>query len=249
MTQPRRVFSSAAGIRALFLVLPLFTSCGQSAAPPAGDGPIPIPSGTYAIDTSHTYVTFSYMHQGLSYPLLRATDIDGELELDSASMDKSAVSVSVGVDSIRTNMDYFDKELASRKFFHAEKYPYINFTTHSYETISDHEGTLTGFVTIRDITKPLVLSVKINGAMNHPMQNIPVIGFTASGSLDRADFGLDRFVPLVANKVEIKIEAEFLQGSNEGSAAAAQRAADATANADPVSLEIVASADTRGGVK
>jgi polyisoprenoid-binding protein YceI len=124
-------------------------------------------------------------------------------------------------------MDNFDKELASRKFFHAEKYPYITFTTDRYEPLSDTEGRLHGVITIRDISKPLDLAVTINGAMIHPMRDIPVIGFSATGALNRADFELDRFVPMVGNKVDLKIEAEFLMGSNDGSAAAARRAADA----------------------
>jgi polyisoprenoid-binding protein YceI len=183
-------------------------------------------------------VTFSYFHQGLAYPLLRAMSIDGELELDNTELDKSVVSIAVDVDSIRTNLDYFDKELASRKFFHAEKYPHITFATHSYRVLNESSGELTGFITIREITRPIVLSVAINGAMEHPMMKIPVIGFSASGTLRRSDFGLDRFVPMVADEVEIRIEAEFLLGSNEGSAAAAKIAADAAANADPASLQV-----------
>ena len=104
----------------LSALLVLFAGCGKGQ--PADDGGVlGIPSGTYSIDKSHTYVTFSYFHQGLSYPLLRAMSIDGELELDNTELDKSVVSIAVDVDSIRTNLDYFDKELASRKFFHAEK--------------------------------------------------------------------------------------------------------------------------------
>jgi polyisoprenoid-binding protein YceI len=205
----------------LAFLLPLLAACGKTESPQVGEGPVPIPPGTYAIDRNHSYVTFSYMHQGLSFPLLRATDIDGELELDSLSMDKSSVRIAVRADSIRTNMGNFDKELASRKFFHAEKFPYITFTTESYEPLSDTEGRLSGLITIRDVTKPLELAVTINGAMVHPMRNIPVIGFSATGSLNRADFDLDRFVPMIGNRVDLKIEAEFLQGSNEGSAAAA----------------------------
>jgi polyisoprenoid-binding protein YceI len=221
----------------LAAVSTLFAGCGQGE--PADDGRVlGIPSGTYAIDKSHTYVTFSYFHQGLSYPLLRATSIDGELELDNTELDKSVVSIAVDVDSIRTNLDYFDKELASRKFFHAEKYPHITFTTHSYRPLDELSGELTGFITIREVTKPIVLSVAINGAMEHPMMNRPVIGFSASGTLRRSDFGLDRFIPMVADEVEIRIEAEFLLGSNAGSAAATQIAADAVANADPASLQV-----------
>ncbi len=146
----------------------------------------------------------------------------------------------MNVDSIRTNLDYFDKELASRKFFHAEKYPHITFATHSYRPLNESSGELAGFVTIRDITRPIVLSVTINGAMDHPMLNTPVIGFSASGSLRRSDFDLDRFIPMVADQVDISIEAEFLHGSSESSAAAARISADAIANAEPASLQVSA---------
>jgi polyisoprenoid-binding protein YceI len=182
-----------------------------------------IPSGIYAVDPSHTYVTFSYLHQGLSYPLLRATSIDGELDYDASDISSSRVNVSVAADSIRTNVDHFDKELASRKFFNAEKFPYINFTTDSYNPISDTEGILNGQITIRGITEPLELAVTLNNALVHPMLDIPVIGFSATGSLSRSDFGLDRFVPVVSDTVAFNIEIEFLHGSNEGSAAAVAR--------------------------
>ena len=219
----------------------LLAACGQSqdAREPSAGG-LGVPSGTYAVDKSHTYVVFSYLHQGLSYPLLRMTDIDGELELDSTSMENSTANIAVAVNSIRTNLDFFDKELASRKFFHAEKFPYVTFATHSYKLLSDTLGELTGYITIRDVTRPIVLAVTLNGAMDHPALNKPVIGFSASGALLRSDFDLDRFIPMIADQVEIRIEAEFLMGSNPGSTAAAQMAADAVANADPASLEIVA---------
>ncbi len=221
----------------LAATLALLAACGQG-EPVDDGGVLGIPSGTYAVDKSHTYVTFSYFHQGLSYPLLRATGIDGELELKNGALEKSSVSIAVAVDSIRTNLDYFDKELASRKFFHADKYPHITFSTHSYTPMSESVGELTGFVTIRDITKPITLSVVINGAMEHPLLETPVIGFSATGSLRRSDFGLDRFVPMVGDEVEIRIEAEFLQGSNDDSAAAVKISADAIANADPASLQV-----------
>jgi polyisoprenoid-binding protein YceI len=200
----------------------VLSGCGASdSGSTSGDS---VSSGTYAIDPSHTYVTFSYLHQGLSYPLLRATSIDGELDYDSNDMANSNVNISVATDSIRTNIDHFDKELASRKFFNAEKYPYITFATESYSAISDSEGILTGNVTIRDITRPLELAVTLNNALVHPMLNIPAIGFSATGSLSRSDFGLDRFVPVVSDTVVFNIETEFLYGSNDGSGAAAARA-------------------------
>jgi polyisoprenoid-binding protein YceI len=204
------------------ITLFLLAACGQGGQSQAPvDGALPIPSGTYAVDKSHTYVVFSYLHQDLAYPLLRATDIDGELELDVGAMEKSTVRIAVAAESFRTNLEYFDEELASRKFFHAEKYPHITFATHSYNPLSDSLGELTGFVTIRDVTRSIVLSVTIN--------------------LSRSEFGLDRFVSNVGDHVDIRIEAEFLYGSNDNSAAAADLAGAAIANANPASLKIVAS--------
>lgn len=224
---------------ALALTLIFVSACGQG-GPVDDGGALGVPSGSYAVDKSHTYITLSYFHQGLAYPLLRATAVDGELELDNGNLEESTVSIVVAADSIRSNLDYFDKELASRKFFHAEEYPHITLATHSYTPFDESSGELVGFITIRDITKPLVLSVRINGAMEHPVLKKPVIGISATGSLKRSDFGLTRFVPMVGDLVQIGIEAEFLRGSNDGSAEAVRVVADAIANADPQSLQVAA---------
>jgi polyisoprenoid-binding protein YceI len=206
----------------------------DSAMPNAGsaDGALGIPSGTYAVDPTHSAVTFSYLHQDLSYPLLRATIVDGELELDVNAMENSRADIAIRADSIRTNTSYFDEELASPKFFNAGKYPHITFTTERYEPISDLLGKLQGQVTIRGITKPLTLDVTINGAKEHPMSGKAVIGVSASGYVNRSDFDLDRFIPVVADRVEIAIEAEFTAGSSDSSRAAAAIASAAVAGSD-----------------
>ena len=132
---------------------------------------------------------------------------------------------------------FFDKELASPKFFNAAKFPKILFASRSYESISESEGALAGFVTIRGITKPLILAVKINGALINPITGKPVIGFSASGNLNRSDFGLDRFIPAVADRVDLKIEAEFEQGASEASTAAAGLAREANSSVNLSNLE------------
>ena len=216
------------------LFLPSFVACTRDESPQTqteSDSGLGIPSGTYSVDKSHTYLTFSYLHQGLSYPLLRAKEIDGELELNTGAMEKTRVAIVVDADSIRTNIPFFDKELASPKFFNATKFSHIAFVADSYEAISDSEGALSGQVTIRGITKPLILTVRINGAMVNPISSKPAIGISASGYLQRSDFGLDRFIPAVADRVELKIEVEFQQGSDDESMVAAELAQTLTASA------------------
>lgn len=195
------------------------SACGDSM--PGGSG-ADVPGGTYAVDPSHAYVTFYYLHQDLSFPLLRATAINGELEYDAGNIENSSVQIAIAADSIRSNVDHFDKELASRKFFHADRYPYITFDSSNYEALTDNTGILRGDVTIRGVTRPLELGVTLNDAMIHPLLDIPVIGFSATGELNRSDFGLDRFLQNVSDTVAFRIEIEFLQGSNESSRAAVQ---------------------------
>ena len=86
-----------------------------------------------------------------------------------------------------------------------------------------------GQVTIRGITQPLALNVKLNGEVVHPMTGLPVVGFSATGSLNRSDFGMSRFIPVVADQVDFRIETEFVQGSNEESQAAVTAADQALA--------------------
>ncbi len=217
-----------AGLIAVLATLTI-TACSKTDSGPGAAPDDGVPSGIYAVDPSHTYVTFSYLHQDLSYPLLRATSINGELEFDSDNISNSKVSISIAADSIRSNVGNFDKELASRKFFNVEEYPNISFSTDRYEASSENEGILYGHVTIRDTTQPLELAVTLNDAIMHPIFDVPAIGFSASGSLTRSEFGLDRFVPVVSDTVVITIEIEFLLGSNDNSASAAKSAQNAHA--------------------
>jgi polyisoprenoid-binding protein YceI len=221
-------------IRTLLAVLTvsIFAACSGGDAPegpPVSEGGLGIPAGTYAVDKSHTYVTFSYLHQGLSFPLLRIGGIDGELQLDPGALEKTRVSIVAAAASISTNTPFFDQELASPKFFNAAKYPHIAFAADSYEAINDSEGALSGQITIRGITQPIILTVKINGAMVNPITSKPAIGLSASGHVQRSDFGLDRFIPAVADRVDLKIEVEFQQGSSDESMAAANLARAITA--------------------
>ncbi len=215
----------------------------STAAVPAGEGGTSlanIASGVYSIDPMHSYLTFSYLHMGYSYPLLRATGIDGELTLNGGAMEESTVAIAIDASTIESGIQRFNTELHSLQYFNVEKYPHITFTSRAYGPTSDVTGRLTGFVTIRGKTRPMTLDVVINNAIIHPMSKKPVIGFTATGELKRSDFDMSRNIPFVADKVTIDIEAEFVEGSSETSSGAAMIAMDTTAGAPPESLIIAA---------
>ena len=208
----------------------------EATLPPvaSGDGtvnPANIPAGVYSVDRSHTYLTFSYLHLGYSYPLMRFTSIDGELNLNGNVMEESTVAISIDTNSLDTKLPRFDAELQSLQYFNADDFPKITFTSHTYEPTGDTGAKITGYLTIKGRTRPASLDVTINNAIQHPMLDLPVIGFSATGTLLRSDWGLSRNIPFVADEVNVRIEIEFLQGSNELSREAAGIAIEATAAA------------------
>ena len=204
---------------------------GSDAVSPAN-----IPAGVYSVDRNHTYLTFSYLHLGYSYPLMRFTSIDGELDLVGDSMEDSSVAISIDTNSLDTKLPRFNTELQSLQYFNAEDYPKITFTSHSYEPSGAATGKLTGYLTIKGRTRPASLDVTINNAIRHPILDVPVIGFSATGTLLRSDWGLSRNIPFVADEVTVRIEIEFLQGSSETSGEAARIATETTAAAPAENL-------------
>jgi polyisoprenoid-binding protein YceI len=195
-----------------------------------------IPAGVYSVDRNHTYLTFSYLHLGYTYPQLRFTGIDGQLMVRSESMEDSSVAIAIDTASLDTKLPRFNTELQSLQYFNARDYPKIAFTSHSYEAAGPRNGALTGYLTIKGRTRPVKLDVTLNNAIQHPMMNVPAIGFSATGTVLRSDWGLSRNIPFVADEVDIRIEIEFLQGSNESSTEAAAIAAETTASAPEESL-------------
>ncbi len=231
--------------RGSVIVIVLLAGCGESqdsggaiASAPDVVDPASIPAGVYSVDRNHAYITFSYLHTGYSYPMLRFTGIDGELELSGELMDESEVSIAIDAATIDSKLPRFDTELRSLQYFNVDRYPNITFTTHSYESTGDAIGRLVGFLTVRGRTNSVTLDVNINNAIVHPMTNEPAIGFSATGSLLRSGFGLSRNIPFVADEVFVDIEIEFHQGTSDASSAAARIATETTAAAPAESLVI-----------
>lgn len=177
-----------------------------------------VPSGRYTLDKSHGYVNFSYTHLGFSRPIVRFNVLDATLDLDSEAPENSSVEVTIDPASVDSGVDEFDGHLRGERFFQVEEYPEITFVSTAYESDGPATGKLTGDLTIKGVTKPVTLDVTLNNAAEHPMANVPAVGFSARGFVNRSDWGLDYAVPAVTDEVELIIEAEFWK-QEEGEAA------------------------------
>lgn len=196
-------------LKATLFVTALLASTAAASAQSIG-----VPSGTYVADKTHTNVLWSVSHFGLSTYIGRFNDIEAKLVLDAAQPAKSKLEVTIDPASVDTNYppkpDEFNREIAGSQFFDAAKFPRITFVSTAIETTGADTGKVTGNLTFHGVTKPVTLDVKLNAALNpHPMSKKPAIGFSATGTIKRSDFGVSAFLGPVSDEVKLTIETEF----------------------------------------
>jgi polyisoprenoid-binding protein YceI len=171
----------------------------------------PVPKGSYQVDPRHTQIIFGIRHMGLSTFYGRFSKVVGTLTFDPASPESSTLNVQIDMSAIQTHVEELDKELTN-SFFHADKFPTATFTATKIVKSGDNTGTVTGDLTIAGVTKPITLNVTFNGGKNSPIPFQPFrIGFDATGTIKRSDFGLTKTMwsNLVSEDVSLLIECEM----------------------------------------
>lgn len=171
-------------------------------------------SGLYENDKGHSYISFSYLHQGYSRPLLRWRAWTSVLNWNADDPTRSTVSVIIDAKSVDTGVDKFDEHLRSDDFFDTEKFPEVKFESTELKKTSDRTGILTGNLTVKDITKPVTLNVVFNKAANDSFAKTYKLGFSATGQVKRTDFGVGAYAPFVGDEVDLVIETEFVLQSD-----------------------------------
>lgn len=169
-----------------------------------------VPSGKYALDSSHGYITFTYSHLGFSNPRVGFNSFDAVLDLDTGNPENSMVEVTIDATSIDSRVAEFNEHLNGADFFNTAEYPTITFKSTKVEATGDNTFDVTGDLTILGTTKPVTLATTINKADNHPLRNVPTVGVSASTKLMRSEWGLGAYVPAVSDEVELSIEVELL---------------------------------------
>ncbi|EOR08421.1 YceI family protein [Acinetobacter genomosp. 15BJ] len=162
----------------------------------------------YKIDPTHTATVFSWNHFGFSTPSANFTDIQGTIKVDNAKPANSSVEVTIPLSSVNTNVTALDKEFQEEAWFNAAKYPNITFKSTKVETKDKKHFKITGDLTVKGVTKPVVLDAVLNKQGEHPMAKVPAIGFNATTSFDRSAFGIGNYVPNVGDKITVNITTE-----------------------------------------
>jgi len=168
-----------------------------------------VPSGQYGLDKSHGYITFSYSHLGFSNPHIGFKSFEVDLNLDNENPENSTVNVTIDATSIDSRLDDFNGHLNGSNFFDTANHPTITFASTAIELTGEDTMNVTGDLTIKGTTKPVVLAATINKAADHPMRKTPWIGVSAETKVSRSDWGLSRAVPNVGDEVTIYISVEL----------------------------------------
>lgn len=172
---------------------------------------------TWKIDPAHTLVEFSAKHMMITTVKGRIAEVEGTIYSDEKDPRSSAVEVTLKGASLDTRSDQRDQHLRSGDFLNVEKFPEIRFKSTRVEGGKERLK-LTGDLTIRDVTREITLDVEYHGRNRDPWGGERV-GFSATGKIDRRDFGLlwnqalETGGVLVGNDIKINIEVQAIRAA------------------------------------
>lgn len=170
----------------------------------------------FQIDKSHSQIDFSARHMMISKVRGGFSSFDGVVNLDPANPANTTVDVTIDAASLTTRDAQRDGHLKSADFLDVENYPSLHFVSTRVEVGGDNSAKLYGDLTIRDVTKPVVLDVDFVGTSKSPWGS-NAYGFEANTKINRKDWGLVWNVGLetggvlVGEEISIHIDVELVQ--------------------------------------
>ena len=201
-------------VSAVFLVISLTSCVSWVLAKSAFND---MPAGEYKVDLSHASIVWKVSHFGLSNYVARFTEFDVAIDYNSKNIEKSQVTASINPMSIQTAYPNADEEdfntiLATETgWFNAKKFASIDFVSTSIDMTTEKHAVMKGNLTFLGVTKEVSLDLVLNGAMTtQPLTRKPTMGFSATTSITRSEFGMSKYVPSIGDKVDIMIEGEFV---------------------------------------
>jgi len=174
----------------------------------------------WQIDSAHSEVTFSVRHMMIAKVRGRFATFTGSVHFDEQNPAASTVDVKIDADSIDTKQDQRDGHLRSADFLDVANHPHLEFTSNRVEVRDDSHANVYGDLTIRGVTKPVVLEVEYQGQAKSPWGTTSA-GFSAETKISRKEWGLNWNQPLetggvlVGDEVTINIELEIVKQPEE----------------------------------
>jgi polyisoprenoid-binding protein YceI len=144
---------------------------------------------TWALDPTHSELQFKIKHLMISTVSGQFNEFKATVETEGEDFSKSKVHFEAVVDSISTNNEQRDAHLKNGDFFDVEKHPAIVFESERMEKTGEDEYKLYGTLTMRGVSKKIVLGAEFGGITKDPWGNTRT-GFSVTGKINRQDFGM-----------------------------------------------------------
>ena len=165
----------------------------------------------WQLDDSHTRVGFSVEHLGFSTVMGHFSDVDGTVQFDLKNPNQTQFNFVVDTDSIDTGWEARDEHLKTKEFFNVEKYPTMSFKSTQVNFVNPQQAKVTGDFTLLGQTKPLTLNLTLKKIDDSPLTKEPVVGFRATGNIDRTAYGMDAYSQGITTNVPIQIDGELVE--------------------------------------
>jgi polyisoprenoid-binding protein YceI len=189
----------------------LLTSGAVVARTQATQVPAEVRAGAYALDSDHGKITWSVSHMGFSTYYGQFVNVQAALNLDPANPSASTLTATIPLTDVDSNSDGLDGHLQTPDFFDTANHPTATFrsTRIVIDPSDPTEADVHGELTLRGVTKPVIMEVEFNQA-GPSMGGAYRVGFDGEAKVKRSEFGISYGVPMLGDDVKLHIEGEFV---------------------------------------
>ncbi len=188
---------------------------GAPQGPPPGQQPqTPLPPNGWRLDAGHSAVSFRVRHLGISWVNGEFKQWSMDLIYDPANPAAASVAAHIQTASANTSNDRRDNDIRSGSYLAVDSFPEMTFVSRSVQVVDPTHLRITGDLTLRGVTKPVILDTEITGSLNGARSKR--VAFTATTTINRHDFGVNMTrlmegAQVVGDEIRITIDVEAVQ--------------------------------------
>ena len=165
---------------------------------------------SYAVDPNHTFPSYEIGHFGYSLQRGRFDNTSGKITLDTAAR-KGSADITIDTASIDTGHKKLEEHLRSADFFNTAKFPRMTFKSGHLTFDGEKVTGASGDLTLLGVTSPVTLKAEQFNCAVHPMLKKKICGAELTATIKRSDFGMTKYLPVLADEVLLRINVEAIK--------------------------------------
>ncbi len=211
-----KVFSTCVRLLIFIVGLSFLVSCNRILTPDQTTEVTEVRAGQYVLDPNHASLIWKLNHLGFSTFLGSFNAFEASLDFDPEDIENASLEVVIDTSSLDVNIPEFEEELRGDNWFDVAVYPQAVFrTTRFVESIDEDTFIYEGDLTLLGETAPVNLEVNFHGGGRNFLTRSYTVGFSASATFNRSEFGLDRFTSFgVGDQIDLEIHVEFMDAGS-----------------------------------